>query len=181
MPLYYFDIETTGVEPLLHQVITIQYVRLTDNLDKVGDLRIMKVWEYGNEKEMIKEFLEASSFFEGPFTFVPVGLNVLYDIMFLYERARLYGLVSKPLWKVLHEKPFIDLKHAALLANKCRFQDYSKLVDKFMKESKATGRDVPILYAAGEYDKIEEYIRSEFEAVLKFAKEAMELLAELSS
>ncbi|MGC9069503.1 MAG: ribonuclease H-like domain-containing protein [Thermoprotei archaeon] len=173
MPLYYFDIETTGIEPLSDQVITIQYAMLNDNLDNVGELQILKIWEFGSEKELISEFLAFSNFFEENFAFVPVGNNLIFDIIFLYERASYYNLVSTPLWKVLLEKPFLDLKHVAVMINNMRFQGYNKLIDMNMKDTSIEGSDVPRLFKEGKYTEIEKYIRSEFEATLKFAKDAL--------
>jgi len=58
IPLCYFDIETTGLNPRIHKIITIQYQCLDEqNLKPLGDLNILKEWER-NEKEILREFLE---------------------------------------------------------------------------------------------------------------------------
>jgi uncharacterized protein YprB with RNaseH-like and TPR domain len=74
MPLYYLDIETTGLEPLINQIITIQYARIDEeSLEPMTDLMILKIWDIGSEKELLKTFLDGSQFFNENFTFIPIG------------------------------------------------------------------------------------------------------------
>lgn len=177
MPLYYFDIETSGVEPGINMIITLQFAKLTRDFEPETELSILKVWEFNSEKELIKKFLEDSKFFEEPFTFIPIGVNLVYDIIFIYERARLYGLVSKPLTDLLHEKPFIDIKPILVIINNCEFRNYNKIIDNKMMVS-LTGSDIPILYAKKEYKKIEEYIKEEYRVTLEILKQIQEILIE---
>ena len=52
MTLYYLDMETTGLEPSIDQIITIQYAELDEkSLDPIGELMILKVWDM-SEKEL---------------------------------------------------------------------------------------------------------------------------------
>jgi len=113
-------------------IITLQFAKLTRDFEPETELSILKVWEFNSEKELIKKFLEDSKFFEEPFTFIPIGVNLVYDIIFIYERARLYGLVSKPLTDILHEKPFIDIKPILVIINNCEFRNYNKIIDSKM-------------------------------------------------
>jgi hypothetical protein len=182
VPLYYFDIETIGLKLEEHAIITIQYAELLQNfVPKPGsDLTILKVWEFGSERDLIKFFLEKSKFFEDPFAFVPVGVNLLYDVIFLYERARLHGLVDGPLARILREKPFIDLKPVLVVLNDCEFKGYNRFIDMYMT-TKTRGRDIPELYAKKEYKRIVEYIRDEYQATVKVLKQVRETLARLRS
>jgi len=148
MPFYYFDVETTGIEPGINMVVTIQYAKLTDDFEPVTDLEVLKIWEFKSERELIKTFLEYSKLFEEPFTFVPVGVNLVYGLAFIYTRARRYRLVSEPLVDILRWKPFIDLKPVLVIINKGRFGEYTKFVDMYA-ETKVRGGDVPILFAGG--------------------------------
>jgi hypothetical protein len=175
LPLYYFGIETSGVEPGINMIITLQFAKLTRDFEPETELSILKVWEFNSEKELIKKFLEDSKFFEEPFTFIPIGVNLVYDIIFIYERARLYGLVSKPLTDILHEKPFIDIKPILVIINNCEFRNYNKIIDSKMMVGLA-GSDIPILYAKKEYKKIEEYIREEYRVTLEILKQIQEIL-----
>jgi hypothetical protein len=176
MPLYYFDLETTGIEPGINMLVTIQYARLSRDLEPESDLTILKVWEFNSERDLIKFFLEESKFFEDPFVFVPVGVNLLYDMIFLYKRARLYRLIGRPLADILRDKPFIDLKPILVIFNNCEFRGYGRFIDMHMV-TKTGGQDIPVLYAKKEYGKIVEYIRDEYQATVRVLKQVKEVLA----
>jgi len=129
--IYYFDMETTGIEPRINQIITIQYAELNiEDLEPLTDLMILKIWETDNEKNLIKKFIDESNFFNEPFTFIPLGVNVLFDLTFLYKRAKYYGLIDIPYWKILRDKPFIDLKTPLVLMNNLKFKEYDSIVKK---------------------------------------------------
>jgi hypothetical protein len=180
LPLYYFDIETTGVEPGINMLLTIQYARLSRDFEPESDLTILKVWEFSSERDLIKFFLEESRLFEDPFTFVPVGVNLLFDLIFLYKIARLYRLVSRPLADILRDKAFIDLKPVLVVLNNCEFRGYNKFIDMHMT-TETRGQDIPVLYARREYNRIVEYIRDEYQATLKVLRQVKEILAKYSS
>ena len=57
MASYYLDIETTGLNPKVDKIITIQFQQLDMNTGSpVGELIILKEWE-SSEKEMLKQFI----------------------------------------------------------------------------------------------------------------------------
>jgi hypothetical protein len=176
MPLYYFDLETTGLEPGINQIITVQFSKLSDELKPMTELMILKIWELGSERTLIERFLKESSFFDDPFTFVPIGNNVIFHITFLHKRCEYYGLSDRPLWKVLYNKPFIDLKPVLVIANKMRFTGYdSSIEDKMMIKS----RDIPTLYSEGKYDDIIRHIYDKYKVVLGILQDACKLIASL--
>jgi hypothetical protein len=179
MPLYYLDIETTGLEPLINQIITIQYARIDEkSLEPMTDLMILKIWDIGGEKELLKTFLDASQFFNENFTFTPIGNNIMFDIIFLYSRSVYYGLINTPLWKILHEKPFIDLKPIAVMMNKMDFKGYDWIIRRYGK-MKHKGHEIPGLYVDKRYDEIIEYIKDEYECTLKFMKDVLNKMIEV--
>ena len=113
--LYYFDLETEGMDPKSHSIVTIQYAKLClkdSQLEPLGNIEILKVWECGSEKELIKKFLEVSKFFDYNclFCFIPVGVALNFDTLSLCERAKIHGLLDKDVdcEEVLHRKPLID-------------------------------------------------------------------------
>ena len=55
MTEYYFDIETTGWDPVVDKIITIQWQKLSYGRG-VGPVNILKEWE-SSEKEILEEFL----------------------------------------------------------------------------------------------------------------------------
>jgi len=159
-------------------VVTIQYARLTDDFEPVTDLEVLRVWEFKSERELIKSFLEYSKLFEEPFVFIPVGVNLIYDLSFIYTRARRYKLVSKPFIDILRSKPFIDLKPVLVIINKGEFREFTKFVDRYMQTG-IRGSDVPMLYAKGDYDSIVKYIKDKYQAVLEGLKQIKEALEKL--
>ena len=55
---YFFDIETTGLNPYEDQILTIQ-------IKKGDDIIIWKLWEEKDESSMILKFLDYLSRFHG--------------------------------------------------------------------------------------------------------------------
>jgi len=186
--LYYFDLETEerNPDPKRHSIITIQYAELDfedSQLKPLGNIEILKVWEYGSEKELIKKFLEVSKFFDYNclFYFIPVGVALNFDVMFLCERAKIHGLLDKDVdcEELLHKKPLIDFKPIFIVMNDFIFKDWNRFIDYFAK-TKIRGEDIPVLYKSEEFDKIIDYIIDEFEATLKAINNIIGVLKPLS-
>jgi hypothetical protein len=167
--------ETTGLEPSIDQIITIQYAELDEkSLDPIGELMILKVWDM-SEKELLKTFLDGSLFFDENFTFIPIGNNIIFDILFLHTRSVYHGLTNVPLWKVLHEKPFIDLKPIAVMMNGMEFRGYDRIIDKY-GNIEHKGYEIPKLYSEKRYNEIIKYIKDEYDSTLKFMKDVLSKL-----
>ena len=93
MTKFYFDVETTGFDPKVDKIITIQYWQLDDKNAPVGDLTILKEWESSEEN----------------FGFIPVGFNLPFEFRFLSHKFSEYGEHVDP-FKIIHDKPHLDLK-----------------------------------------------------------------------
>jgi len=53
---YYFDIETTGFNFDIDEIITIQWQKLSEFTgEPLGELNILKRWEYDNEEKAEEE------------------------------------------------------------------------------------------------------------------------------
>ena len=119
---YYLDIETTGLDPLRHKIITIQYMELERNTAKpVGPLKILKEWE-SDEKTILTKFIEESGINNSyKFTFIPVGFNLQFEHSFFWQRCMSNGL--KPIY--ILNRPFLDLKTVAVIMNKGEFKGAS--------------------------------------------------------
>ena len=171
LPGYYFDIETTGLDPRCSKLCTIQYQALSPkDGSPVGDLVILKEWK-SSEKEMLLEF---SSVFSPIWDFVPIGENLLFDFNFLNHKMKQhtgkeYGL------QFFANKPFIDIKHILVVKNRGSFKGYNHCLGKT-----GGGSYVPTWYQNGDYDKIEDYIRKEagcfVNAYMAIAKEIPKIL-----
>ena len=153
----YLDIETTGLDPLHHKIITIQYMELERNTAKpVGPLKILKEWE-SDEKTILTKFISESGMTDKyTFTFVPVGFNLEFEHKFFWHRCISNGL--KPV-DILN-RPFLDLKTVGVIMNRGEFKGASlhNLTNK-----PHGGGDIPRLYAEKKYAEIESYIKKEAE------------------
>jgi len=160
---YYFDTETTGVDPNKDKIITIQWQRVNGFTgEPIGELQILKEWE-SSEKEILKEFLPNIRC--KPFDFILVGKNLLFDFSFIGERLKHHNLGEFDL-RCAYERVSLDVKHVLVLINKGNFLGYDKVLDKdgtLDKQSKL----IPQFYKEGKYPRIIEYIEEETKFFLK--------------
>lgn len=94
MSNYYLDIETTGTNPAIDKIVTIQFVELERNTAvQKGELRILKEWE-SSEKDILTRFMQESPVLDRySFAFVPVGYNLFFEYKFLLQRSLHYDLM----------------------------------------------------------------------------------------
>ena len=159
---YYLDVETTGLNPDVNEIVTIQYQELERYTgEAIGPLVILKAWE-SSEKEIIERFLMDTPFLDKyNFSFIPVGYNLGFEHNFLKRRAEVHGL---PEIDIL-SKPFIDLHGVGILMNRGEFKGSG--LDKITGKDR-DGMMVPIWFDHGDYDKIVEYIEMETREFVKF-------------
>ena len=158
MPEYYFDMETTGSNPTIDEIITIQYRRLDmGNGNPIEPLVILKRWDSSEEK-ILKEFLETFDYFSNPWSFVMVGSNLTFDKTLLITRARvLLNLEIDPI-QLFHNHPTLDLKSIKILMNHGQFKGAS--FANLLQEERQ-GQYVPVWYQNQEYTKIIKYIEEQ--------------------
>ena len=174
---FYFDIETTGLNPKEDKILTIQYQELDRSTgEPVGELTILKEWE-SSEKEILEAFISKTNILgDYDFSFVPVGYNLGFEHDFIKTRSELNGL---PSLDILH-CPFIDLRAIGILMNAGQFKG-SGLSD--LTNKKGCGIQIPVWYENKEYDQITDYIKNETEEFIKFNmwlyKKMPSLLSEL--
>ncbi|MBT7102241.1 hypothetical protein HN935_01895 [archaeon] len=159
---YYLDIETTGLDPDVDEILTIQYQELERYTgEAIGPLVILKAWE-SSEKEIIERFLRDSNFSDAyAFSFISVGYNLVFEHNFLKARSAKYGL---PEIDILN-KPFIDLHTIGIMMNRGEFKGSG--LDKITGKDR-DGMMVPVWNKVGDYDKIVEYIEMETREFVKF-------------
>lgn len=162
MTNYYLDIETTGLNPEVDKIITIQLQKLEMSTGKpLGDLIILKEWE-SSEEDIVKKFLELIGVaVKDPFNFVATGFNLGFENKFLKAKSIKYGF---PVFDI-NDKPSIDLKNIGVIMNQGQFKGAS--LDKLTGKN---GKGIQVLryYADKEYDKIIAYIEQETKEFLKF-------------
>lgn len=175
LTLYYFDQETTGDDPGMDRIVTVQFQQLDDDLNPAGSLQILAEWEWG-EKQIVRTVLE-KGILQPTWDFVPVGNRLRFDLTFLIERATKWKLIDwdmatlKVYW---YTKPLLDLQPVLVLMNRGRFQGSS--LHAFTE--KESGVKVPALYRRGATKEIIDYVTREHEAALGLLGEAKKLLSD---
>lgn len=162
MSNYYLDIETTGPNPKVDKIVTIQFVELERNTAvQKGNLRILKEWE-SSEKDILLSFISESKITDRyAFTFVPVGYNLGFEHRFIIERCKSNGL--QPIG--ILNRPFIDLRPLGVLMNRGEFKDSG--LDKITGKPH-NGAIVPQWYVEKQWQAIEKYVITEAEEFIRF-------------
>jgi len=169
MPHYYFDIETTGLDPEVDEILTIQYQKISVFTGKPsGPLIILTSWEH-SEEDIVKE-IAIDLLDEYPWNFVPVGNNLTFEFKFLAKKIQKYFNKTIDV-EFFVTRPHIDLKSVMILANSGKFKGCHLVLGK-----QGNGSDVPIWYGKGDYPKIIEYIKDEANCFLNFTYEAQKVL-----
>lgn len=159
MPEFYFDIETTGINPASDSIVTIQWHDLsTRNYADVMP-RILCAWDT-SEREILRTFLVWSRFFTEPWNFIPVGFNLDFEMRFIFIRAKAHGLIppEAKFEELAAAKPRKDLKHIVVLMNGGSFKGAS--LENFSAKP-SSGHEVIQALQEGNHDKIFDYIQKE--------------------
>jgi len=158
---YYFDIETTGLDPKTDRIITIQWQPL-DRVtgDPMDDLTILKEWE-STEESIVREFLRHFDR-EYTFDFVPVGENLLFDFSFLGRKVAEYGLGDTGP-QYFCDRPHIDIRPIEVMINR-GFKGYDRVIDA---EGELAKVDIPRLYEEKKFGEIISYVRREAQVFVR--------------
>lgn len=163
MPHSYLDIETTGLDPVKDEIITIQYQKIALDTGRPEEpLTILKSWEDENGEQGIISKIVPLLMSSNPFRFVPVGNNLNFEFGFLARKINQYSNIDiDPVY--FHSRPHIDLKPVMILLNGGRFKGYHLILNK-----SGSGSNVPTWYKNSEYEKIIDYIEDEAGAFVGF-------------
>jgi DNA polymerase III epsilon subunit-like protein len=163
MTEFYFDIETTGLDPKLDKIITIQFQKLDTKTGKpLGELYIIKEWE-SSEEHIVKTFFNV--FNRPKWGFIPIGMNLLFDLNFIRCKAEKYLNLQLDPVTFFHNRPYLDIKPILVILNEGNFVGCS--LDKFTGKNHG-GALVPVWYNNKEYEKIINYVKQEAEEFVKF-------------
>lgn len=168
MAEFYLDLETNASKlPNLEndEILTIQYQRLNSETgEKESELTTLKSWE-SSEKDILKEFHSQFSPDE-PFRFVPIGMNLAFDLFSLHYRWKRIG-IEVPLKTLLYDHPYLDIKPILVILNKGSFKGAS--LGKFIgfPEKEDLRAKIPGWYENKDYAKIEEYLRKEADGFIQ--------------
>lgn len=176
LPLYYFDLETTGDDPQQDRIVTIQYQPLADDLTPAGSFQVIAEWEWG-EKQVTQMALE-KGILEPTWDFIPVGNRLRFDLTFLLERATKWKLIEWDMAKTKYywfTKPYLDLASILVMLNRGAFTGSSLHIFA----DKESGAGVPKMYREARFAEIIEYVTRERNAAVDLLKESREVLGAL--
>jgi hypothetical protein len=174
VPLYYFDVETTGDDPQQDRIITIQYQSLGDDLAPSGAFQVLAEWEWG-EKQIIQMVLD-KGILEPTWDFVPVGNRLRFDLTFLVERATRWKLIDWDMARLKYywfTKPYLDLAPILVMLNHGEFSGSS--LHSF--SDKESGARIPKMYRQGRFPEIVDYVTRERDAAVGLLAESRDILA----
>ena len=171
MPHYYLDIETSGLDENIDQIITVQYQKVSVTTgEPIGPLVILKAWEHG-EENIVKVI--STLMLEDLWNFVPIGNNLTFEFKFLSAKIRKY--LGTPITvETFVSRPHIDIKPIMILANGGKFKGCHLVLGK-----KNTGAVIPIWYEERKFDLIEDYIHDEAKCFLQFVSKAQQILGNI--
>lgn len=118
-----------------------------------GPLVILREWEQGFSERMIVELFKNLYLDQGPWNFVPIGNNLLFEFRFMkYKLRQYFGLEGLK----LGQRPMIDLKPVMVIVNGGSFKGYSILLGK-------SGRAANMAkwYYDKDWQRIEQYVEQE--------------------
>lgn len=171
MKQYYLDFETTGLSPK-DKIITIQYQELNP---KTGvpkdDLTILREWE-SSEEEIFKTFARKFDF-ANKWAFVPIGMNLMFELSFIRQKARDFLGIDLPPDDFYRDKPRIDIRSTLVMLNEGEF--IGSGLDNFTHKAHG-GQPIPDWYEKKEYGRIVEYVEKEAVQFVAFYQRLLRVL-----
>lgn len=167
MTQYYFDIETSGLDPKKDQLVAIAFQVVDEYTGKpIGQSFTLKEWTDG-ESFLIRK-MESYGLLEtgtDGWIFVPVGTNLEFDLSFCLYRSSMLGL---RVWNqdqavnYLRSKQRLDIQNVLRFLNGGKHKG-SKLSD-WSKIKTSSGDMIPQLWKDKKYAEIEAYIEMDRQA-----------------
>lgn len=173
MTQYYLDIETTGLNPAIDSIITIQFTQLERNTGKqLTPITILKAWE-SSEKNILEQFIKLTTVTDPyPFAFIPVGFNLHFERNFILTRTTQHNIL--PIDIFAH--PTIDLRSIGILMNRGEFKGSG--LDKITNKPHS-GNIIPQWIVENNYSAIENYITTETIEFIKLHSWLLKTMPEL--
>jgi uncharacterized protein YprB with RNaseH-like and TPR domain len=148
---YYFDIETTGLNPFEHKILTIQ-------LKKEDEITVWKLWDHENEIGLVKEFMKYLGSIDRSDSIY--GYNSLkFDLPFLSFRAAIHGAIDACNYRNFYDRNWIDL-YQYLGGG---YVSMDRWLESFgvKRPSPIRGMHIPYLFEQKRYAEIEEHAKED--------------------
>lgn len=175
MSHYYFDIETTGLNPWEDRIISVQAVLLEPKTGKaLSAMRMFSIWRDSTigqlpdfrEREILEKALRfVGAYNPNPFAFIPVGYNLDFENRFIKTRLSVLGMPPLPCDIVSYERPKLDLRPIGVFICNGEFKGSSL---EAISGKVGSGKQVLDCYASARFMEIEDYAIGETEAFLEF-------------
>ena len=162
---HYFDIETTGLNPFKHKILTIQL--------KTGNLiAIWKLWEEEDEADLIEKLVYRLT--QTDKSEAIYGYNCLkFDVPFIISRLTCNGSMNSEPYNILYNRNWKDL-YQYLGGNYVSIDKWLR-VFSLERQCNVTGADVPFLYEHGKFAEIEEHAREDVDLLEKLVQKLARL------
>lgn len=175
MSHYYFDIETTGLNPWEDRIISVQAVLLEPKTGKaISAMRMFSVWRDAlagdlpdnKERDILKKALDfVGAYNPNPFAFIPVGYNLDFESRFIKTRLAILGMPPLPCDIVSYERPKLDLRPIGVFVCDGEFKGSSL---EAITGKVGSGQRVLEWHKQSRFLDIEDYAIGETEAFLEF-------------
>jgi uncharacterized protein YprB with RNaseH-like and TPR domain len=140
----FFDIETEGLNPYIHKILTIQVKR-------DDEIKVWKLWEEKNEQDMIDKVLDFLFKINNNTTIC--GYNCLkFDVPFIVSRLSQSVLLNESIYCNFYNKKWFDL-YQYLGDDYVSLNRWSKYYD-IERSCNIEGKNIPYLYISKNYDDI---------------------------
>lgn len=165
------DIETTGLNPYEHHIVTIQM--------KVGDeVKMWRVWEM-KENEVIVNFLKELKKLDKWNDTIFGFNNLKFDVPFIIGRLNELGMMDKETYELLHNQKWFDLYQ--FLGDNYKSQVRWLEEHGIKRKVTTSGRDIPILFEKKKYKEIEVYALDELDTAEKLVAKLSKKFPEVFS
>lgn len=158
---HYFDIETSGLNPFKHNILTIQ-------LKRKKDIFLWTIWEEKNELKVLLNFLKYLRTVSTNNSIY--GYNILkFDIPFIATKLNIHALMNEENYKLLYEKKWIDL-YQYLGDNYVPLEHWIRKLG-IKRVCPFQGKDIPNLYLNKKFREIENHAKDDLIITEKLAIE----------
>jgi hypothetical protein len=168
MPNYYLSIETESEyrdrNPSTDKIITIQYRKLDDLGNPIGDLIVLKSWE-SDEKTILEKFMNICHLGNDAYKwqFIPIDNMINYSLLTIAHRLSAHKLLTVNgsfCDSLFYSKPMLNVQPIFIFGNNMSFKSGLK-INEYARQN------IPTLYKNKNYDEIVKIIGKKADAMIQ--------------